>query len=376
MPSPVVLDLEKLLAPISPEAPTGTDLREDTTPESPYYLIRDARKDAGSEERANPGDKAVALPKWAGVQEIALDALRNSTKDLLFSSYLTEALLRTAGVPGLRDGFKLTRELVERFWDKLYPVPDEDGLATKVAPIAGLNGDGDREGTLIDPIHAMPLTASMMMKNYTFANYTDAVAVDTAPEETKKKKLAAGATTIEQIKQSVADTPASFYATLRDDLTAALEEFKLQSQSLGKRCGHDTPSASYVRGALQGCLDVLKQLAEQKFKEAEEAAKAAAAAQEETSAESAPQPGGGGAGPAGAMKTGGPIRSREDALKQLESVSAYFRSLDPLNLLSPYIDYLVRLGRMPPDKFYGELIEDTSALAALFKKVGITPPES
>ena len=32
------------------------------------------------------------------------------------------------------------RELAENFWDGLYPLPDEDGILTRVAPLAGLNG--------------------------------------------------------------------------------------------------------------------------------------------------------------------------------------------------------------------------------------------
>jgi type VI secretion system protein ImpA len=365
-PSLAVLDLEPLLAPISAESPTGVNLRLDATPDSPYYRIRDARQAAGSEERANPGDRSAALPHWAAVQEVALEALRHQTKDLRFSCPLSEALLRTAGVPGLRDGFRLTRELVERFWDKLYPMPDDDGLATRVAPIAGLNGDGETPGTLIDPIHALPLTASLMLKNYTFANYTTAFAVETAPEETKKKKLAAGATTIEQIKQSVADTHASFYGTLRDDLKACLEEFRSLSQALGRRCGHDTPSASYVRNALQGCLEVVLNLGAEKLKECD-------AKPEPPPTKPGPPPNGEGEGE---TEQSGLPRTREDALRQVEMLARFFREQDPHTILAFALEKVARWGRMPLPQLLVELIPDESARLGLFVNVGITPPKT
>jgi type VI secretion system protein ImpA len=40
--------------------------------------------------------------------------------------YLTLALLKLDGIPGLQDGLSLLRGLLERFWDKLYPQLDKD----------------------------------------------------------------------------------------------------------------------------------------------------------------------------------------------------------------------------------------------------------
>ena len=68
----------------------------------------------------------------------------------------TKALLRTAGLAGLRDGFRLIREMTEGFWDGLYPVEDEDGVETKVAPLTGLNGEG-ADGTLIQPLRKIEI---------------------------------------------------------------------------------------------------------------------------------------------------------------------------------------------------------------------------
>src|SRR5262249_42940173 len=144
----------------------------------------------------------------------------------------------------------------------------------------------------------------------------------TVSPEVKDKKVAQGTVTLELLRQSVSDTPAPFYHALIDDLNQCLEEFKLLSQALGKRCGHDTPNASAVRGALQTCIDVVQQVAEQKLKSA-------------PAPEAAASPSDGQAAATAAGTTpSGPIRSREDAFRHLEQVAAYFRTHEPHTVIS------------------------------------------
>jgi type VI secretion system protein ImpA len=61
---PEGFDLAALLTPISAEAPAGSDLRQDYSPDSFYYRLRDARSEARAAERAidNGNTDAAALP--------------------------------------------------------------------------------------------------------------------------------------------------------------------------------------------------------------------------------------------------------------------------------------------------------------------------
>src|SRR5215471_18336416 len=52
-------DLEAILAPIPGEKPTGIDVREDFTPTSVYFRLRDARSDARDAERQADGAERV-----------------------------------------------------------------------------------------------------------------------------------------------------------------------------------------------------------------------------------------------------------------------------------------------------------------------------
>src|SRR5271165_4118903 len=132
MASPEVLDFAKLAAPISAEKPTGEDPRKDITPTSPYQQIREARNEARAAERQGAGDAAAdPLPAWKRVRQLGEKALMEQAKDLQITAYLIEALVRLEGFVGLRDGFRLARELTEKYWDGLYPLPDEEGLENR-----------------------------------------------------------------------------------------------------------------------------------------------------------------------------------------------------------------------------------------------------
>src|SRR5271165_3522636 len=157
-----ILDLDRLVAPISEEHPPGFDLRIEPSDAMLYRTIRAARSAARSAERrisAMEEAKDAIRPNWKPVLDLAIQILSEESKDLEIVCYLIEALVRLHGFAGLHEGFRLCRLLVERYWDDLYPRPDEDGVATRIAPLMGLNGEGT-EGTLIIPLLNIPLTCS------------------------------------------------------------------------------------------------------------------------------------------------------------------------------------------------------------------------
>src|SRR5580700_8554680 len=138
MPTPPTLDFEPLLAPISPEQPTGIYLKNDAAPDNLYHRIKhDADTSRTSErltrtaERNEDGsvkDK-IEPTVWPKVINQALTVLSSKSKDLWVASWLIEGLVREEGFPGLRDGFRLVRELSEKYWENLYPPLEDDDVA-------------------------------------------------------------------------------------------------------------------------------------------------------------------------------------------------------------------------------------------------------
>ncbi len=147
MASSEILDFATLLAPIPGDNPAGRPLREEVAHDAVYYVLKDARSTARAAERSlafvdkdkddanrdRPSPK-IDPPDWRPILQLAPRVLAEESKDLEVTGWLIEALVRQHGYAGLRDGIRLARELVEAFWDHLYPLPDEEGVATRVAP--------------------------------------------------------------------------------------------------------------------------------------------------------------------------------------------------------------------------------------------------
>jgi len=367
MPSPEVLDFAKLLAPIPGGKPTGFDLRTDTSPVSDYYAIRDARKLASETEKRidkgfDKGEDAGTPPDWRPVLERATTVLAEKSKDLEVTAYLIESLVRLKGFPGLRDGFRLARELVERCWDGLYPAAkDDDTPESRFSHILYLNGI-DAPGTLIVPIRKIAMTTATSQGTVNLTHYQQAQSLNQISDaKLRQKRIDEGAITLERIQKAVAETPAKFYAERVEDVGQSEEEFRRFCAALSEKTGYDPPSSDLL-GVLESYLDVVKDLARDKLPKAPPPP--------------APPDGDGG------KNEGGPpekvdssvIRDRNDALERLKKIADYFREQEPQSMIPFALDQAANWSRMSLPELLSELIPEESARKNLFKQVGIKPP--
>jgi type VI secretion system protein ImpA len=365
MASSAVLDFDKLVTPIPGEKATGADLRVDPSSTSAYYAIKDARNAARAAERqlVLDDEEPTAQADWRPVLQLGVKALADQTKDLEITVYLIEALVRLHGYAGLRDGFRLARELVEQFWEGLYPLPDEDGLETRVAPLTGLNGD-DAEGTLLTPIARVPITEATSIGRLDCTHYQQAVALGKlADPKVQEQKIAEGALSLDAFKKAVGESSAPFYGNLVEDLNQCQDEFARLGAALDARCDSRAPPSSQIRTVLESCLDLIKDVARAKLA----VALPSAAAATPTNGEAATN------GPTGeAMDV---IRNREDAFRHLLKIADYFQRSEPHSVVHYALEQVVRWGRTPLPELLAELIPDDSPRNALFKQVGIKVAE-
>src|SRR3569623_802263 len=106
---------EPLLVAIPGSNPGGENLR--------YSGIYDKIKEARREDDDAPQGEWTHERKKADfvlVAKLATDALTNKSKDLQVAAWLVEAWIDREGFPGLVEGLKLLKALVETFWDNLY----------------------------------------------------------------------------------------------------------------------------------------------------------------------------------------------------------------------------------------------------------------
>jgi len=376
MATPDVIQLEALLAPIPGDKPTGPDLRADANPASDYFKLKDSRFAARAKEReidADPSLAAGELPEWRTILDLAPKLLGTQSKDLEIAAWYVEALLRRHGVAGLRDGFRLLRGLVEKFWDGLYPVPDEDGVAAKVAPLTALNGEG-ADGTLIQPIRKIPLTDGKEPGPFAAWHYEQAQKLATITDEKAKAWHGkAGTATMDQIEASRRATKPKFFVELVDDLQRCQEEFGGLTAALDKLCGSDAPPTSTIRNTLEGVMTVATTLGHDALAAAKAATEGAAAGDG-----AAAEEGNGAAAPGKAQAPGlmlGPIRNREDAFGALLQIGEFFRRTEPHSIVPYAVEELVRRGRMLLPDLLGELIKDAAQRKTFFIVAGMKPPD-
>src|SRR5262249_32289280 len=120
------LDIESLTQAIPGENPAG-----EPAPTGGDFRFKELRKQ-------DP-------PDWNQVRTLAEESLRETSKDLEYAAYLTEALVKLRGFEGLWEGLHLLRELCQQSWNQLHPAPDKpDYLKKRASKLNWL--DDDRAG--------------------------------------------------------------------------------------------------------------------------------------------------------------------------------------------------------------------------------------
>jgi type VI secretion system protein ImpA len=359
-------DLDALLAPIPGDAPSGPDLREDYAPQAPYYRLRDARADARAAEReADKGNSDdTSTPKeWRTIRELGTRTVAQAAKDLEIAAWLSEALLRTDGLPGLAAGFRLMAGLVEVFWDTLHPMPDEDGTATRVAPITGLNGSGG-DGTLMQPLRKLVVYVRPDGAPLALWQYDEAVKVHGSGAATRRAaRRAAGVLPYDTVENEARAAGAARFQALRRAARAAADAWAALTTAVDARAGADGPQTSQVRDLLAHIIEIAD-----RYAPPEDVAIA-----EDTAADQqiVTSPNGLATGPA---ITSGRAATREDALRALGELAEFFRRTEPHSPLAYTLQEAIRRGRMSWPELLAEIVPDASSRSAILTSLGIRPP--
>lgn len=349
MSSQAIIDINSLLAPVSEDNPVGSDIREDSSPTSPYFTIKDARNSARTAERNSmfDGGSNEADENWRKIIEIAPDILKNNSKDLEIASWYVEALIRRYGFQGLKAGFSLIRQMIEMYWDNLYPLPDEDGIETRVASLTGLNGEG-AEGVLIAPIRNASITEDIEPGPFNYWKYKQALDIQKITDEgNRAEKTSKIGFDVEDIDNVVAGSSEEFFVGLRDDVIACLKDYRAISKMLDDHCGSmEAPPTSNIINTLEETLGVINHIG--KYKLPDESSN-----EEEFNEDGTP---------AASSSVSGSIKTRKDAFKHLKEISEFFRKTEPHSPISYALEKAVKWGDMSLSELMRELIPDSSSL--------------
>ncbi len=81
----------------------------------------DPRYEAVRAEAAKLDAPTAQTVDWAAILDKGGDLLATTSKDLVIAAYMAHALHQTKGLSGLLDGIVLVTELVDRYWEGLFP---------------------------------------------------------------------------------------------------------------------------------------------------------------------------------------------------------------------------------------------------------------
>jgi type VI secretion system protein ImpA len=323
---------DNLLNPIPGENPSGEDLRY-----TPIYdQIKEARRE---EEESEQGEWKTEIKKadYPLVLKLASEALASKSKDLQIAAWLTDALLRTEGFAGLKQGLELLRGIVGTFWETLYPQLEDGDAELRAAPLDWIGSN------LVLPLQMVPLNKA----RHGWLDYTESRKIgyeEQADTEVKKeartKALQEGKIAPEAFDKSFSETPKAFYvsaeATL-DDCTATLQALDTLCQ---EKFGGNGPSFRELKKELETVRHSVHLLLQKKRETEPDAVEVQAG---EGAVGEQPASAGGTLGRAAAVTPGILIPladkeppARREAIASVSRAAAALRKLDPYSP-APYL---------------------------------------
>jgi len=354
----------------------GADPREDGDDAAGYLAIKDARATARLAERdaLAAGDPdaeplSAGARAWSEVAEGGAALLAERAKDLQVAAWLCEAWLRLHGFPGLAAGFALMAGLVDRYWDDgLYPLEDEEGAETRVAPLFGLFGRGEA-GTLLQPIKLLPLSdrGGEPVALWTVEN-AQAQSTRHDDPDVREGLVARRQQRIAAIDDAIAKASPEFAAEAIGGITAALAELDALMAAIDERA----PFGRFGTQVARPLQDALQLLSAAHRVPDEDAADEVVEADEPTVGTAAePVP----TRPREATRSA--AMTRDTALATLLDIAAFFDRNEPQSMVGLGLREIVRRAEMPLEGLLRELLPEDDQRTLFLMRAGIkaAPPE-
>ena len=240
-----LIDLDRLLAPVSDARPEGAALDDDVV----HQTLSDLRREDDPRLPQGVWARDLKVADWPAIIGLAGDTLADRSKDLQIAARLVEALTVRHGYAGLAAGLAVLTGLVERYWDSAHPKPAGRDLSDRLAPFEWL------EAKLPQRLSLMPASDPPAERGQrcSFADLQMAVHLERVAQRDPKafkQAEAGGAVTRAVVDKSVALTAGGFYQTR----ARACREALAALDGLGAALDTASPDDGLTFGALREAL--------------------------------------------------------------------------------------------------------------------------
>ena len=348
------MTIDQLLEPIPGASPSGEDLSFSAE----FDAINELRRQDDASLDQGEWQTALKVADWPEVLVQSSKLLATRSKDLRLAMWFGESSTITKGYTGLREGLDLCCELTERFWETLHPLPEDGDMEQRIGNISWFLQ------RVLPLVPTCALTTSKTGK-FSLQDWQAAKSLDASIKSNPDKAagLSPDTLTLDKFNRALKETP-------KDALRATLGELAQCQTSLAAwqtvvdaKLGDDGPSFVPVREALQAALHEAKRLAKDAGAIEEAGLAGASGGAEGAGGElnSAAQP----------SNAGGPLRNREQALRQLREVAAFFRATEPHSPVAYLADKAVHWGNMPLHEWLRTVVKDSGSLAHVEELLGL-----
>jgi type VI secretion system protein ImpA len=335
------LALDSILAPIAGDDPCGVDLEYDAA-------FAELERMAQGKPEQQIGSTIVPAedPDWKSVQKLSLELLHRS-KDLRVAVHLTKALLRTGGWGGFSQGLAVLRDFVDNQWTGVYPRldPDDDNDPTMRVNVLGSIADA----ATVTGVRATALVSSRTLGRFSLKDLEIASGDAQAPAGTEPVSMA------------------SLDAAALDCDLPELQETAAAAKSAGEALAALELSVAAQVGAVSGVsfgklIPLVRKASN--FLAAKVALRAPAGA---SVTDGATDVTGGGASMASRGGSPGEISSREDVVRALDKISAYYERHEPSSPIPLFMARCKRLVMMSFIDIVRELVPDAISQVEVLK---------
>jgi type VI secretion system protein ImpA len=343
MPSPELVDLVALLAPIPGDQPAGSAIPFDIRQQ-----LEEARKEEDPDSFAEDDPMRPADFKkadWHGVVRLAQETLTQTSKDMMLAARLTEALVKLHGFAGLRDGLRLLRGLVEQCWERLHPPLEDGDVEIRATPFLWL--DNPIRG-IVFPItlRQVPLLVTKEV-SYSLQN------CDQSAENKSRVPQS-------ELDKAIQTASREQLTAVNEDVTECLAELARLRAGLDSRMGPLAPGLTEVGKVVEGCRLFLEHALRE--------CPVPAAKEDNASGGPNDQAGRGDHSPSGNSSA---MASRAEAYRQLAQAAARLRELEPHSPIPYLVQRAVELGGLPFPLLMKALIRDGNVINELNRELGI-----
>ena len=343
--------LQRLLAPIPGEHPSGESLRY----EGAYDRIAGARREDDATLTQGVWKSSLKRANWTDVENLCLQELATRTKDLQIAAWLMEAWLHLYRFEGVERGLQLLKALAGHFWDDIHPQITDGDLEYRIAPITWINEK------LSIQLKLLPITSpeSEDIPAYSWSDWENACRTEVP--DPKLRGPAASAPppklTPAEFQKSVIFTPTTFFTGLAAQLERSMEACTELESALDKLCGKQAPSLRRFWGILDASHDfILSTLAQRQPEDighnpAQFVSEAPPQELELT----------------GPVFGPGAISSRDEAYRRLAEAAEYLARIEPHSPTPYLVKRAILWGSLSLPELLPELVRNQAELSEIFR---------